>query len=118
MICLKGYNQKLKRWTELIIPDNGTFFAKDWECIAKGSIKRYTEKLDVNRELLWEDDEIINEQNGVHMFIRYGEYEVYCPANESVMKSVGFYMESEDYPDMPLGETDEYARKVIKDMMD
>ena len=98
--------------------DDGTVLENDWNHIMNGSIKKYTEQLDVNKEPLWEDDEIVSELNGVHMFIRYGEYEVYCPANESVMKSVGFYMESEDYPYMPLGETDEYARKVIKGMMD
>lgn len=118
MLYVKGYNQYLKKWGKLQIFDDGTIFKSDWNHIIHGSIKRYTGQLDINKELLWEDDEIINEQNGVHMFIRYGEYEVYCPVKESVMKTVGFYIESEDYPDMPLGETDEYARKVIKDMTD
>ncbi len=118
MLWLKGFNRKLKEWVSIQIYEDGTIMKNNWNHIMDGSIKRYTEQLDVNKELLWEDDEIVNEITGMHMFIRYGEYEIYSPVDDTWMKSVGFYMESEDYPDMPLGETDEYARKVIKDMMD
>lgn len=113
MIALKGFNQKLKKWVELQISDSGAVIKRDWNYIAHGSIKRYTDQLDVNKELLWEDDEIVNEITGMHMFIRYGEYEIYSPVDDTWMKSVGFYVESQGYPDMPLGETSEYARKVI-----
>lgn len=112
MIIVKGFNQKLKKWVQIQIFDNGTVIGNDWNCIAEGSIKRYTEQLDVNRELLWEDDEIVSELNGTHMFIRYGEYEAYCPADDMWTKNVGFYVEAKGYPDMPLGETSEYARKL------
>ena len=49
------------------------------------------------------------------MFIRYGEYEIYYPVDDTWMKSVGFYMETKGYPDMPLGETSEYVRKVVEE---
>ena len=111
-ILLKGYNVKLKKWVQLMII-NGISFGQDWDHVVSDSIKRYTGQMDVNKEMLWEDDEIINESTGTHMFIRYGEYEVYCPVRERTVKNVGFYLESEDYPDMPLGETDVYARKVL-----
>lgn len=113
MIFLKGYNQKLKKWVQLHISDAGIIFGDDWHYIAVGSIKRYTGQFDINKEMLWEDDEIVSEVNGVHMFIRYGEYEAYCPADEVMMKNIGFYAEAEGYPDMPLGPTEEYARKII-----
>ncbi len=111
-ILLKGYNTKLKKWVQLMIV-NGISFGQDWDHVVSDSIKRYTGQMDVNKEMLWEDDEIINESTGTHMFIRYGEYEVYFPVRERTVKNVGFYLESEDYPDMPLGETDVYARKVL-----
>ena len=111
-ILLKGYNVKLKKWVQLMIV-NGISFGQDWDHVVSDSIKRYTGQMDVNKEMLWEDDEIINESTGAHMFIRYGEYEAYCPVRERTVKNVGFYLESEDYPDMPLGETDAYARKVL-----
>ena len=50
------------------------------------------------------------------MFIRYGDYEAYCPVREETVKNVGFYLESEDYPDMPLGDTDLYARKITLEL--
>ena len=116
MIIAKGYNQKLKKWVQMQIFDDGTVLENDWNHIMNGSIKKYTEQLDVNKEPLWEDDEIVSELNGVHMFIRYGEYEAYCPVDDLWMKSVGFYVEAEGYPDMPLGETAEYARKVMQEV--
>lgn len=113
MILLKGYNQKQKKWVQLYITEAGIVFGDDWHYIAVGSIKRYTGQLDVNKEMLWEDDEIVSELNGVHMFIRYGEYEAYCPEDKEPMKGVGFYVEAEGYQDMPLGPTEEYAIKVM-----
>lgn len=114
MILLKGYNRKLKKWVEMHIDDRGIVITKEWKHIEEGSVKRYTGQLDVNKEMLWEDDEIISDLNGVHMFIRFGEYEAYCPADEEWMKNVGFYVEAEGYPNMSLGPTEEYAIKVME----
>lgn len=114
MVILKGFNRKIKKYVELKINEDGAILEQDWECIEEGSVKRYTGLLDINREMLWQDDEIVNDQNNIHMFIRFGEYEAYCPADDEWMKNIGFYVEAEGYPDMPLGETSEYARKVIK----
>lgn len=115
MLWLKGFNRKLKEWVSIQIYEDGTIMKNNWNHIMDGSIKRYTEQLDVNKELLWEDDEIVNEITGMHMFIRYGEYEIYSPVDDTWMKSVGFYMETKGYPDMPLGETSEYVRKVVEE---
>ncbi len=114
-ILLKGYNEELKEWVELTFID-GVTFGRDWHHIMRSSIKRYTGQMDVNKKMLWEDDEIMNESTGTHMFIRYGDYEAYCPVREETVKNVGFYLESEDYPDMPLGDTDLYAWKITPEL--
>ncbi len=94
MFCLKGYNQMLKKWIEMKILDDGTVLADDWEHIEEGSIKRYTEQMDMGKKMLWEDDQIVDMQTGKCMIIRFGEYETYCVEEEQVMKSVGFYLET------------------------
>lgn len=116
MIALKGFNQKLKEWVELQISDSGAVIKSDWNYIAHGSIKRYTGQLDVNKEMLWEDDEIIDEQNRRRMFVRFGEYEAYCIEEEQPMKNIGFYMETDQGEILPIGETEEYARKVMQEV--
>ena len=73
------------------ILDDGTVLADDWEHIEEGSIKRYTEQMDMGKKMLWEDDQIVDMQTGKCMIIRFGEYETYCVEEEQVMKSVGFY---------------------------
>ena len=88
MFCLKGYNQMLKKWIEMKILDDGTVLADDWEHIEEGSIKRYTEQMDMGKKMLWEDDQIVDMQTGKCMIIRFGEYETYCVEEEQVMKSV------------------------------
>lgn len=49
------------------------------------------------------------------MLVRYGTYEVFCPADELYMDNVGFYVEAEGYLQMPLGPLEDYA-KVIGNM--
>lgn len=94
MLCLKGYNRLLKKWIEMKILDDGTVLADDQEHIEEGSIKRYTEQMDMGKKMLWEDDQIVDMQTGKCMIIRFGEYETYCVEEEQVMKSVGFYLET------------------------
>ncbi len=49
------------------------------------------------------------------MVVRYGLYKAYCPADESYMDNVGFYIEAEGLPPMPLGPTEEYALVVERE---
>lgn len=112
MFCLKGYNQMLKKWIEMKILDDGTVLADDWEHIEEGSIKRYTEQMDMRKKMLWEDDQIVDMQTGKCMIIRFGEYETYCVEEEQVMKSVGFYLETRNGENLPLGNLSEYANKI------
>ena len=95
MFCLKGYNQMLKKWIEMKILDDGTVLVDDWEHIEEGSIKRYTEQMDMEKKMLWEDDQIVDMQTGKCMIIRFGEYETYCVEEEQIMKNVGFYYKQE-----------------------
>ena len=55
MFCLKGYNQMLKKQIEMKILDEGTVLVDDWEHIEEGSIKRYTEQMDMEKKMLWQD---------------------------------------------------------------
>ena len=112
MFCLKGYNQMLKKWIEMKILDDGTVLADDCEHIEEGSIKRYTEQMDMGKKMLWEDDQIVDMQTGKCMIIRFGEYETYCVEEEQVMKSVGFYLETRNGENLPLGNLSEYANKI------
>lgn len=60
MFCLKGYNQMLKKWIEMKILDDGTVLADDWEHIEEGSIKRYTEQMDIaSHEDITDEDQTI-----------------------------------------------------------
>lgn len=111
-VLFKGYNRLLKKWIEMKILDDGTVLADDWEHIEEDSIKRYTEQMDMGKKMLWEDDQIVDMQTGKCMIIRFGEYETYCVEEEQVMKSVGFYLETRNGENLPLGNLSEYANKI------
>ena len=57
----------------------------------------------MEKKMLWEDDQIVDMQTGKCMIIRFGEYETYCVEEEQVMKSVGFYLETRNGENLPLG---------------
>lgn len=45
----------LKKQIEMKILDEGTVLVDDWEHIEEGSIKRYTEQMDMEKKMLWQD---------------------------------------------------------------
>lgn len=47
-----------------------------------------------------------------HFEIKYGTWQAYCPVDKEYMDSVGFYVSSKDYPDMPLGRLEDYAEVI------
>lgn len=115
MIQLKGYNQRLEKDVLLIIDDDGVILGLEkWNHIQPNSVKLFSGKCDVEGNLLFQDDEIISELNNLKMTIRYGEYQAFCPEDECEMQTVGFYAEADGYLDMPLGPTEEYARKKLE----
>lgn len=102
MICLRGFNTKLEELVYLIVYDDGMITNENWNNIQHGSIKRYTELLDKNKKLIWEDDELINEKNGKHVFVRFGEYE-FVDADGEELRNIGFHLENEDFTISPIG---------------
>lgn len=63
-------------------------------------------------KLIYENDIVESQLCGLRMVIRYGTYQAYCPADKDYMDSVGFYAEAAGYPDMPIGDLNDYALKI------
>lgn len=75
------------------------------------SVCRCTGKYDIAGQLVFQND-VIENRDGLRMIIRYGTYDAFCPVDREVMDSVGFYAEAAGYPQMPIGNLNEYARVV------
>lgn len=73
---------------------------------------RSTGCYDINKNELIEEDTISSVLTDIKMTIKYGEYEAYCPADRAYMKNIGFYVQAEGIPDMPLGPTEDYAIRI------
>lgn len=85
------------------------------------TIGRGTGKEDISGQEIYQGD-IIESHLGDKVFadnmvINYGIYQAYCPADQCYMDNVGFFVSGENLPDMPLGQTKEYA-KVIGNVTD
>lgn len=76
------------------------------------TVCRCTGKEYMNGELAYEGDIYENPGCGVVFTLKYGTYTAYCPADDTYMDSVGFYAESEGYPQMPIGDLSAYALKI------
>lgn len=83
------------------VPDDGSGYI----------LMRYFGKHDMAGNEVYEGD-VIENPEGVQMEIRYGTYQGYCPADKCLMDSVGFYAVAEDYPEMPVGNLEDYAEVV------
>lgn len=84
----------------------------DYVEIIPETICHFTNKYDIHGNKLFQGDRIKSTLNGIEMTINYGEYEMYCPVDKTYMNTVGFYVEAENYPYMPLGPTENYAELV------
>lgn len=77
---------------------------------------RCTDKHDMKGTLIYENDilesHLGGQVNALELIVRYGLYKAYCPADESYVDNVGFYIEAEGLPPLPLGPTEEYALVV------
>ena len=73
-------------------------------------------KKDISGAFIYEGDFIESHQGNqildVLMLVRYGTYEAYCPADDCYMDNIGFYVEAEGYPQMPMGPTEDYAKII------
>lgn len=112
-MIFKGYNTEKGETVLLSIDSDGVILGlDDWRSIEEKSVRRYSEKQDIEGKMIFEGDSIESVLNGLTMTVRYGEYEAYCPEDEEWMTTVGFYAEAEGYRNMPLGPTEEYARVI------
>lgn len=74
-------------------------------------LMRYTGKCDMSGEDVYEGD-VIENQDGVRMEIKYGLHDEYCRVDRCDMDSVGFYAVGEGLPEMPIGCLEDYAMVV------
>lgn len=95
----------------LVVPLVGSFCA--WIVIDNTQIIRLDSgKKDKRGKHIYPGDVLENE-NGVQFEVRFGKYAMYCPVDQCMMENVGFYVVAEGfYEDMPLGPTEEYAKKI------
>lgn len=79
-------------------------------------LMKNTGKKDISGEYVYEGDFIESHQGtqilNILMFIKYGTYDAYCPADDCYMDNVGFYVEAVGYPQMPLGPLEDYAKVI------
>lgn len=77
--------------------------------------RRSTGKRDISGQEVFEGD-VIENQYGLKLLIKYGIYQAYCPVDKCYMDNVGFYAEAPDYPEfpqMPIGPLEDYAKVVF-----
>lgn len=80
--------------------------------VDSSSLCKFTGKEYMDGEKAYEGDIFESQSDGTSMILKYGTYQAYCPADKCVMDSVGFYAEAEGYPQMPIGDLNEYALKL------
>ena len=73
-------------------------------------------KKDISGAFIYEGDFIESHQGNqildILMLVKYGTYKAYCPADNCYMDNIGFYVEAEGYPQMPMGPTEDYAKII------
>lgn len=79
--------------------------------------RRSTGRYDMEGELLKEGDIIevhvgTNKVLAENFIIKFGTYQAFCPIDKEYMDSIGFYISGNDYPDMPIGNIEECAKKI------
>lgn len=89
--------------------------------VQSDTVCKSTECPDISGQMIYQGDRLEVHQGtqvlALDMIVKYGKYRAYCPADKEYMDNIGFYVETEGYPPMPLGPTAEYA-KVIGNIFD
>lgn len=80
--------------------------------VADETVCRCVGKEYMDAEVAFQGDIFESQADGTIMIVRYGTYQVYCPADKCYMDSVGFYAEAEGLPPMPIGDLSDYALKI------
>lgn len=117
----KGHLCKAKRidngkWEEgyLVRTADGSYivpYRGSIDQVYASTICRCTNKEYMNGVIAYEGDIFESQCSGGLMILRYGFYQAYCPVDEEYMETVGFYAECKGFPDMPIGDLQEYALK-------
>lgn len=85
---------------------------KPLELVGFTAEKLYTGKTDKEGKPLFAGD-VIENDNRLRFEIRFGEFTMYCPVDDCMMENVGFFCVADGYyEDMPLGPTEQYAKKI------
>lgn len=79
--------------------------------VTPSTVCHCTNKEYMNGVIAYEGDIFESQCSGDLMILRYGFYQAYCPVDEEYMETVGFYAECKGFPDMPIGDLQEYALK-------
>ena len=79
--------------------------------------RRSTNRYDISGQELKEGDVIeihvgIDKILADHFIVKYGTYQGYCPVDNEYMDSIGFYVFGKNYPDMPIGTPENYAKGI------
>lgn len=102
------------------VGENGCCYCVGFEVIPE-TIGKCSGRCDISGKPMYEGDVFESHQGSkilaVTMILKYGTYQAYCPADKTFMDSVGFYVEAKGYPNMPMGDTESYA-KVIGNIHD
>lgn len=99
------------QWTYTEEPGVVDFGLRAFEVIPE-TVCRDTGKIYMDHDKAYEGDIFESQVNGAVMILRYGVWQAYCPADRAYMDSVGFYAEAKEYPQMPIGDLNEYALKI------
>lgn len=103
------------RIPETVILTDGTTHYRNVP-LTEVKLMRSTRKQDISGKMVYEGDFIESHQGtqvlDVLMLVKYGTYEAYCPADDTYMDNVGFYVEAVGYPQMPLGPLEDYAKVI------
>lgn len=114
---VEGYPVFMPEGTYLYVPpkkdseinQTGVFYEIDPKTLKRNTGKHY-----MDGEPAYEGDVYVNPWLHVTFRLKYGIYHAWCPVDNCYLDGVGFYAEADGYPQMPVGNLEEYALKVTK----
>lgn len=88
----------------IFVPDDSDYFLVKKETLSLCSGERDKKGVEIYQ------GDVLENGAGLRFEVRYGTFAMYCPVDDCMMESVGFYTVADGYyEDMPLGPTEDYA---------